>query len=99
GRKRALRLAIHEIDHGKTRRDLRACGTFKPVIDLVLQELAPLVEQIDGDQPFRKKTYHLVTAPTDRRQVAIFIEQPERIDRRNLVALVAQENIRKQRRS
>ena len=68
------------------------------MVDLVLQELGSLVEQIDRDQPVGEPADHLVAAPADRRQLAEFIEHAERIDRRQVVALGAQEDLREQRR-
>ena len=50
-RLRLVRLVVHQIDHRKPRRHLRARGALQAVVDLVLQQLGALVEQIDRDQP------------------------------------------------
>ena len=83
----AFRLAVGQIDHRQPRGDLRARRAFQPVVDLILQEFAGLIEQIDRDQPIREPADHFVAAPADRRQFAKFVEQPERVDRRQVVAL------------
>src|SRR6266852_7541208 len=70
----------------------------RPFIDLILQEFAGLIEQIDRDQPVREPPDHFVAAPPDRRQFTIFVEHPERVDRRKVVALRAQKQLREQRR-
>ena len=94
----ALRLAVGEIDHRQARSDLRTRGAFEPLVDLVLQELGGLIEQIDGHQPIGETADHLVAAPADRRQVAIFVEHSKRVDRRKVVALRTEKELRKQRR-
>ena len=94
----AIRLAVGQIDHREPRGDLRARGALQPLVDLVLQQFAGLVEQIDRDQPVRKTADHLVAAPADRRQFTILVEHPERIDRRKVVALRAEKELGKQRR-
>jgi hypothetical protein len=94
----AIRLAVGQIDHGQARRDLRARRALQPLVDLVLQQFAGLIEQVDRDQPVGEAADHLVAAPPDRRQFAIFVEHPERIDRRKIVALRAEKQLREQRR-
>ena len=94
----AIRLAVGEVDHGEARRDLGARRSLQPVIDLILQEFAGLIEQIDRHQPIGEPADHFVAAPPDRRQFAVFVEQPERIDRRKVVALRSEKELRKQRR-
>ncbi len=94
----AVRLAIGQIDHGKARCDLRARSTLQPLVDLILQEFAGLVEQIDRDQPIGEMPDHLVAAPPDRRQFAVFIKHPERLDRRQIVALRAEKELLEQGR-
>ncbi len=86
-RQRPVRLAVHQIDHRKPGRDLRARGALQPMVDLVLQQLGRLVEQIDRDQPVGEPPDHLVAAPADRGQLAEIVEQAERIDRRQRIAL------------
>jgi len=71
---------------------------FEPLVDLVLQELGGLVEQVDADQAFGKASDHLVAAPADRGQFAIFVEHAERVDRRDIVALRPKEQLGEQRR-
>ncbi len=83
----AVRLAVGQVDHGKPCGDLRARRTLQPLVDLILQQLAGLIEQVDRDQPVGEPADHFVAAPPDRRQLAIFIEHPERVDRRQVVAL------------
>ena len=95
---REIGLAVGQIDHGELRRDLRARRAFEALVDLVLQELGGLVEQIDRHQPVRQPPDQFVAAPADRRQLAELVEHGERIDRRQVVALLAQKNLRKQRR-
>ncbi|CEG07422.1 hypothetical protein BN961_00812 [Afipia felis] len=68
------------------------------MIDLILQKLARLIEQVDRHEAIREPADHLVTPTADRREVAILVEQAERLDRRQAVALVAQEQLREQRR-
>ena len=70
----AVRLAVGQIDHGEPRRDLRARRALEPMVDLVLQEFGGLIEQVDRDQPIRQPADHLVAAPADRRQFAVFVE-------------------------
>ena len=82
----AVRLAAGEVDHGQTRGDLGARRALQPFVDLILQEFAGLIEQVDRDKPVRQPADHLVTAPSDRRQFAIFVEHPERVDRGKIVA-------------
>ena len=94
----AIRLAVHQVDHRQPCGDLRARRALQPVIDLVLQKFAGLVEQVDRDQPVGQPADHFVAAPPDRRQLAIFIEQRQRIDRRQIVALRAEKELREQRR-
>ena len=94
----AIRLAVGQVDHGETCRDLRPRRALEPVVDLVLQEFAGLIEQIDRDQPIRKPADHFVAAPPDRRQFTKFVKHPERVDRRKVVALRTQEELREQRR-
>ncbi len=83
----AIGLAAGQIDHGQARRHLRARRALQPVIDLVLQQLGGLIEQIDRDQPVGEPADHLVAAPPDRRQFAIVVKHPERVDRRKIVTL------------
>ena len=90
-RLRLVRLVVHQIDHRKPRRHLRARGALQAVVDLVLQKLGGLVEQIDRDQPLGEPADHLVAAPADRGELAEIVEQAERIDRRQRVALAGQE--------
>jgi hypothetical protein len=66
------------------------------VIDLVLQQFARLIEQIDADQPVRQPPDHLVTAAADRCQIAKLVEHRQRFDRRKLVALGAVVNLLEQ---
>ena len=73
-RDRAVRLAVHQIDHRQPRRDLRARRALQPMIDLILQQFAGLIEQIDRDQAIGEAADHFVAAPADRRQFAIFVE-------------------------
>ena len=84
-------LAVHQIDDRQPRRDLRARGALQPMVDLVLQQLGRLIEQIDRDQPVGEPPDHLVAAPADRRQFAEIVEQRERLDRRQRVALAGEE--------
>ena len=93
GRDGAIRLAIGQVDHRQACRHLRARRAFQPLVDLILQQFAGLIEQIDRDQPVREAADHFVAAPPDRRQFAIFVEQAERVDRRKVVALRPQEQI------
>ena len=88
---RAVRLAVHQIDHRQPRGDLRARRALEPVIDLVLQQFARLIEQIDRDETIGETADHLVAAPADRRQIAKLIEHRQRFDRRQIVALSAVE--------
>ena len=73
-----------------------AGGTFKPVVDLVLQQLGGLVEQVDRSETVGKTPDQLVAAAADRRQLAELVEHPERLDRRQLVALWSQKDLREQ---
>ena len=88
---RLVRLAVHQIDHGEPRRHLRARGALQAVVDLVLQQLGGLVEQIDRNQPLGEPADHLVAAPADRGELAEIVEQAERVDRRQRVALAGEE--------
>ena len=88
---RAVRLAVHQIDDREPGRDLRARGALQAVVDLVLQQFGRLVEQIDRHQPVGEPADHLVAAPADRRQLAEIVEQAERLDRRQRVALAGEE--------
>ena len=88
---RLVRLVVHQIDHGKPRRHLGARGALQAVVDLVLQQLGALVEQIDGDEPLGELADHLVAAPADRGELAEIVEQAERVDRRQRVALAGEE--------
>ena len=81
----AFRPAVRQIDHRQARRDLRAGRALQTIVDLVLQQVGGLIEQVDRNQPVRKPADHLVAAPTDRRQLAEFVEQGKRIDRRQVV--------------
>ncbi len=92
----AIRLATGQVDHGQTCGDLRARGALQPAVDLILQQFAGLVEQIDRDQPVREPADHFVAAPPDRRQFTKLIEYPERVDRRKIVALRTEKQLRKQ---
>ena len=94
-RQRPVGLAVHQIDHGQPRRDLRARRALQAVVDLVLQQLGRLIEQIDRDQPVGQPPDHLVAAPADRRQFAEIVEQAERLDRRQRVALPARNRLSK----
>ena len=95
-RDRAVRLAVGQVDHGEARGDLGARRTLEPPVDLVLQQLAGLIEQIDRDQPVGEPADHFVAAPADRRQFAILVEHPERVDRRQVVAFRAEKQLREQ---
>ena len=88
---RPVGLAVHQVDDGEPGRDLRARGALQPMVDLVLQQLGGLVEQIDRDQPVGEPADHLVAAPADRRQLAEIVEQAERVDRRQRIALAGEE--------
>ena len=90
-RQRAIGLAVHQIDDREPGRDLGARGALQAVIDLVLEQFGGLVEQIDRHQPVGEPADHLVAAPPDRRQLAEIVEQAERLDRRQRVALAGQE--------
>ena len=90
-RQRILGFAVHHVDHREPRGDLRARRALQAVVDLVLQQLAGLVEQIDRDQPVGEPPDHLVAAPADRGQLAEIVEQRERVDRRQRIALPGQE--------
>ena len=68
------------------------------MIDLVLQEFARLIEQIEGDQTIREPPDHLVAATANRSQVAKVVEHRQRIDRRKIVAFRAEEELGEQRR-
>ena len=94
-RQSPIGLAIHQIDDGKSRRDLRTRRTLQPMIDLILQKLGRLIEQIDRDQAVGEPADHLVAAAADRGQFAEIVEQSERIDRRQSVALSRQETDRR----
>ena len=85
-RERAVRLAVGEIDHRQARGDMRARRAVEPMLDLVLQQLARLVEQIDRGKTIGKTADHLVAAPADRRQLAKLVEQRQRLHRRHIVA-------------
>src|SRR3569623_1914784 len=98
-RYRAVRLPIGEVHHCQSRRDLCTGRAFQPYINLVLQKLAGLIEQVDPDQPIGEPTDHLIATTTDRRQFTVFVENRQRFDRRKIVALLAEEKLRKQRRS
>ncbi len=93
GRERAIRLAVHQIDGREAGGDLRPRGALQPVVDLMLQELGRLIEQIDSDQPVGEPPDHLVAAPADRGEVAEIIEQRERVDRRQPIALAGEEQV------
>ena len=82
GGDRALRLAVHQIDDGQARRDLGARPALQAVVDLVLQQFGGLIEQVDRHQPVGEAADHLVAAESDRGEVAIVVEQAERLDRR-----------------
>ena len=97
-RDRPVRLAVGQVDHGQARRDLRARRALQPLVDLILQQFGGLVEQVDRDQPVREPADHLVAAPADRRQFAKLVEHRERVDRRHVVALRAEIDLREQRR-
>ena len=97
-RLRLLGLAIEQIDHRKPGRDLRARRALQAVVDLMLQQLRRLIEQIDRDQPVGEPADHLVAAPADRRELAEIVEQAERIDRRQRVALAGEEQLVEGRR-
>ena len=88
---RAVGLAVHQVDDGEARGDLRARRALQAVVDLVLQQFGRLIEQIDRHQPVGELADHLVAAPADRRQLAVIVEQAERLDRRQRVAFAAQE--------
>ena len=94
----AVRLAVGQVDHGQARRHLRPRRTLEPLVDLVLQQLGRLVEQVDRDQPLGQTPDHLVAAPADRRQLAVFVEHAERVDRLHVLALGAEIELREQRR-
>ena len=94
----AVRLAVGQVDHGEARGDLGARSTLQPLVDLILQQFAGLIEQVDRDQPVREPADHFVAAPPDRRQFAILVEHPERVDRRQVVALRTEKELREQRR-
>ena len=62
-----------------------ACGdALEPVVDLVLEEIARLLQQVDVDQPPREVADHLVAARAGRRQLAEIVEQRQRLDRVDL---------------
>jgi hypothetical protein len=66
------------------------------VIDLILQELAGLIEQIDRDQPICETADHFVATPPDRRQFTKLVKHPERVDRWKIVAFQPRKELRKQ---
>ena len=92
----AIRLAIGQIDHGEARRHLGPRRAFETAIDLVLQQLGGLIEQIDADQAIGQLADHLVAAPADRGQLAKAVEDAERVDRRQVIGLAAEEQLREQ---
>ncbi|MGY3119463.1 hypothetical protein ACVWXQ_003400 [Bradyrhizobium sp. S3.14.4] len=95
-RDRHVGLAVGEVDHGQARGDLGAGCAFEPMVDLVLQQLGGLVEQVDRGETVGETADQLVAAAADRRQLAELVEHPERFDRRQLVALGPQEDLREQ---
>ena len=84
-----FRLVVHQVDHGEPRRDLGARCALQAVVDLVLQQLGGLVEQVDRYQPVGEPADHLVAAAANRSQIAKVVEQAQRFDRRQLIALPA----------
>ena len=83
-----------------TARRVATCAraALQAVIDLMLEQFGGLVEQIDRHKPVGEPADHFVAAPPDRRQFAILVEHPERLDRRKIVALRTEKELRKQRR-
>ncbi len=92
-RQRILRLVIHQIDHGQTRRHLRARHAVETFGHLIIQKLFGRVEQIDGYEPIGHAPDHLIAFGADGRQLDEIVEKAERLDRRDGVGFALQEQV------
>jgi len=81
------RLAVEEPDGGETRRHGGPRRSRQALVDLVLEEFARLIEQVELDETVGEPAHDLVAAPADGRELLEIEVKGERVDAREGLAL------------
>jgi hypothetical protein len=74
-------------------RDRGARGARQALLDLVTQDFAGLIQQIELDQPVGQQPGDFVAAPADRQEFLEVVEQCQRFDARQLLDAATAEQL------
>ena len=93
---RVLRLLVEDVQQREARADLRALGTGDAVFDLVVEQLRGAVEQVDGGEAIGELLDDAVALVAERGELAEFVEERERLERRHVIGEMVEEDVLEQ---